>query len=96
LTLALLASAPASPVDVRVLTGNLDNDSTLEWRPSAAATAYEVIWRDTSSPIWQYAKNVGNVTSATLDVAKDNVIFAVRAVDAAGHRSLPVIPLPKR
>jgi hypothetical protein len=96
LTLALLASAPAAPNDVSVLTSNLDNNSTLKWQPSAAATAYEVVWRDTSSPVWQHTKNVGNVTSVTLDVAKDNVIFAVRAIDAAGHRSLPVTPLPER
>jgi len=96
LTLALLASAPAAPETVRVLISNLDNDSTLTWQPSAAAAAYEVVWRDTSSPVWQYTKNVGNVTRATLNVSKDNVIFAVRAIDAAGHRSLPVIPLPER
>jgi hypothetical protein len=96
LTLALLASAPAAPDNVRVSTSTLDNDSTLKWQPSAAAASYEVVWRDTSSPVWQRTKNVGNVTSATLDVSKDNVIFAVRAIDAAGHRSLPVIPLPER
>jgi hypothetical protein len=46
--------------------------------------------------VWQYTKNVGKVTSATLEVSKDNVIFAVRAIDAADHRSLPVTPLPER
>jgi hypothetical protein len=96
LTLALLASAPAAPDDVRILTADLDNASTLKWQPSSGASAYEVVWRDTSSPVWQHAKNVGNVTRVTLDLAKDNVIFAVRAIDAAGHRSLPVIPLPER
>jgi hypothetical protein len=29
-------------------------------------------------------------------MSKDNVIFAVRAVDNQGHRSLPVTPLPER
>jgi hypothetical protein len=96
LTLALLASAPAAPDDVRVVTANLDNDSMLKWQTSAAATAYEVVWRDTSSPVWQHTKNVGNVASATLDIAKDNVIFAVRSIDADGHRSLPVTPMPAR
>ena len=33
---------------------------------------------------------------ATLKMSKDNVIFAVRAVDAEGHRSLPVVPVPER
>jgi len=31
-----------------------------------------------------------------LKLSKDNVIFAVRAVDAHGHQSLPVVPLPER
>jgi hypothetical protein len=29
-------------------------------------------------------------------LSKDNVIFAVRAVDNEGHRSLPVVPVPER
>jgi hypothetical protein len=31
-----------------------------------------------------------------LKLSKDNVIFAVRTVDKAGHRSLPVVPVPER
>ncbi len=95
-TLATLASAPASPANVRLVTSNLDNDSTLKWAPSADASGYEVIWRATSSPGWEHAQNVGNVTATTLKLSKDNEIFAVRAVDREGHRSLPVVPLPER
>ncbi len=97
-TLASLASAPAPPANVRLLTKELQNDSTLTWTASAGglATGYEVLWRDTTAPDWQHAKPVGNVTRATLPMSKDNVIFAVRAVDAKGHRSLPVVPLPER
>jgi len=96
LTLAALASAPASPANVRVVTSNLDNDSTLKWGPSGDASDYEVIWRATSNPVWEHAQNVGNVTTTTLKLSKDNVIFAVRAVDREGHRSLPAVPLPER
>ena len=96
LTLAALASAPASPANVRVVTSNLDNDSTLKWEPSADASGYEVIWRATSSPVWEHAQNVGNVTTITMKLSKDNLIFAVRAVDREGHRSLPVVPSPER
>lgn len=96
LTLAALASAPASPANVRVVTSNLDNDSTLKWEPSADASGYEVIWRATSSPVWEHAQNVGNVTTTTMKLSKDNLIFAVRTVDHQGHRSLPVVPLPER
>lgn len=96
LTLAALASAPATPANVRVVTSNLDNDSTLKWEPSADASGYEVIWRATSSPVWEHAQNVGNVTTITMKLSKDNLIFAVRAVDREGHRSLPVVPSPER
>jgi hypothetical protein len=96
LTLAALASAPPPPANAKVVTTNLDNDSTLKWEPSHGASSYEVIWRATSSPAWEHAQNVGNVTTTTLKLAKDNVIFAVRAVDREGHRSLPVVPLPER
>lgn len=95
LTLAELASAPGSPTNVRLVTSNLDNDSTLKWKPSGDASGYEVIWRATSSPVWEHAQNVGNVTTTTLTLSKDNLIFAVLAVDREGHRSLPVVPLPE-
>jgi len=36
----------------------------------------------------------GGAITVTLPVSKDNVVFAVRAVDAAGHRSLAVAPEP--
>ena len=97
-TLASLASAPAPPANVRLLTKELQNDSTLVWEPSPGglATGYEVLWRDTTAADWQHVKPVGNVTKATLPLSKDNVVFAVRALDAKGHRSLAIIPLPER
>ncbi len=95
-TLASLASAPAPPTSVRMLTKNLENDTTLTWEPSAGAAAYEVVWRSTNAADWEYVQTISTGASATLKVSKDNVIFAVRAVDAAGHRSLPVVPEPER
>ena len=97
-TLAELASAPAPPLDVRLLTKALQNDSTLEWKasPGGLATGYEVLWRDTTAPDWEHVKAVGNVSQVTLPLSKDNVIFAVRAVDAKGHRSLAMMPQPER
>jgi hypothetical protein len=94
--LASLASAPAPPAKVRLQTKQLENDSTLTWEASPSGASYEVLWRDTASPEWEHAQPVGNVTHATLPLSKDNVIFAVRAVDGAGHRSLPVVPQPER
>jgi hypothetical protein len=95
-TLASLASAPAPPAGVKMLTKNLENDTTLTWEPSAGAAAYEVVWRSTNAADWEYAQTVSSGTRATLNVSKDNVVFAVRAVDAAGHRSLPVVPEPEK
>jgi hypothetical protein len=96
LTLATLAAAPAPPTDVKIVTSNLDNNSTLKWGASQGASSYEVVWRATSAPTWEHVKSVGDTTTTTLDISKDNVIFAVRAVDKAGHRSLPVLPVPER
>ena len=95
-TLASLASAPAPPAQVRLQTKELENDSTLTWEASPGSASYEVLWRDTASPQWEHAQPVGNVTRATLPLSKDNVIFAVRAVDGMGHPSLPVVPQPER
>jgi hypothetical protein len=95
-TLASLASAPPAPSNVKLVTAKLDNDSTLKWNASPGASGYEVVWRATTSPEWEHSQNVGNVTTATLKVSKDNVIFAVRAIDNEGHRSLAVVPVPER
>jgi hypothetical protein len=95
-TLASLASAPAPPANVKILTKQLENDTALTWDPSAGASGYEVVWRATSAPDWEHAQTVSSGTRAILQISKDNVIFAVRAVDAAGHRSLSVVPEPER
>ncbi|PYX97339.1 MAG: peptidase M28 [Acidobacteria bacterium] len=95
-TLASLAAAPAPPANVKLVTKELTNDSTLTWEGSPAVAAYEILWRATTSPSWEHAENVGNVTRTTMKLSKDNVIFAVRATDAQGHKSLPVVPTPER
>ena len=105
-TMAVLASAPPPPEKVRVVTRNLDNNTTLHWEngPGApAGTSYEVLWRETAAPDWQRFKaseanqrGSDAVYEVTLPVSKDNVIFGVRAVDAAGHRSVAVAPMPER
>jgi hypothetical protein len=95
-TLASLASAPAPPAKVRLQTKELENNSTLTWDASPGSSSYEVLWRATTSPEWEHAQPVGNVTRTTLPLSKDNVIFAMRAVDHQGHRSLPVVPQPER
>jgi len=75
-----------------------------------AGTKYEIVWRATAAPNWQravMAEKAGAVEGAngglnpgtysvTLPISKDNVIFGVRAVDAQGHRSPAVVPMPSR
>jgi hypothetical protein len=97
-TLASLASAPAPPANAHLLTKDLENDSTLTWEASLGgrASGYEILWRATTSPEWEHVQKVGSVLRTTLKLSKDNVIFAVRAMDSEGHRSLPVVPLPER
>ncbi len=96
-TLASLASAPAPPANVHIETRGLTNDTTLTWEasPGGLATGYQVLWRDGDQPYWQHAMNVpASSTSITLPISKDNVFFALRAVDAKGHISLAVVPTP--
>ena len=102
-TLATLASAPASPEDVHVVTTDLDNNSTLKWTPGAGMPAnatYDVEWRDTSAPDWQWHQPVAAADAAkgsvTLPVSKDNVVFGLRACNAAGECSPAVAPVPER
>lgn len=97
-TLAELASAPGAPQKVRIETKDLINDSTLVWEPPAdgRAAGYEVLWRATSAPDWEHSQSVGKETRMTVPVSKDNVIFAVEAIDAAGHKSQPIVPVPER
>lgn len=94
--LAALATAPGAPRNVRMLTRQLDNDTELTWEapPDSRAVKYEVLWRTTTAAEWENVEAVGNVTTAKLQRSKDNVIFAVRAVDKNGNRSLAVVPMP--
>jgi Peptidase family M28 len=93
-TLATLASAPPPPSNARLITTDLDNNTTLQWDSEAAAgVRYEVVWRELTAPTWERSLHVTDA-KITLPVSKDNVIFGVRSLDAAGHRSLTVVPTP--
>lgn len=96
-TLASLASSPALPADVHLLTKQLENDSKIEWKPAPGAAGYEVLWRKTTDADFP-EENLLRTSEPKIDLpdSKDNVIFGVRSVDAKGHRSLIVIPEPER
>jgi hypothetical protein len=97
--LAMLAFAPARPKNVGIVTARLTNDTDLKWdanrEPDLAG--YEIVWRDTISPIWTNSRMVGNVSSYTMKgMSKDNFFFGVRAVDKSGNRSQVSFPRPVR
>jgi peptidase M28-like protein len=94
--LASLAMGPGRPDSAFVLTKALDNKTQLTWTPVPGAARYEIVRRKTTDALWTDVTDVGNVTAATLPYSKDNWLFAVRAVDAQGHRGVPAFPLPLR
>ncbi|MFG0256640.1 MAG: M20/M25/M40 family metallo-hydrolase [Phycisphaerales bacterium JB043] len=96
--LAHLANAPSMPSNVRVIAAQLTNDTTLRWdaSPEPDVAGYEVVWRETWSPVWEHAMDVGIATEATIDLSKDNWLFGVRAYDEEGYRSPVVFPRAAR
>jgi Zn-dependent M28 family amino/carboxypeptidase len=97
--LASLASAPAKPKNVGIVTARLTNDTELKWDANTDAdlAGYEVVWRDTTAAEWTSGKFVGNVTTYTAKaMSKDNYFFGVRSVDKGGNKSPVVYPRPMR
>jgi Peptidase family M28/Fibronectin type III domain len=95
--LAALAKGPAAPRNVRVEAATLSVNTTLMWQPNTEPdlAGYEIVYRDTTSPVWTNTIKVGNVTSFTVEnITKDNFLFGVRAVDRHGNRSVVTFPTP--
>ena len=90
-----LSRAPARPSDVAIDARELTDDTGLQWSANAEPdlAGYEIVWRDTTEPLWTHSRFVGNVTNYTVeDITKDNFHFGVRAVDRAGNRSTVRFP----
>jgi Peptidase family M28 len=94
-----LATSPSTPKGLQIhttpppgLPGT--NLTTLSWNanPESNVTGYEVVMRETTVPDWTSAIPVGNVTSVTLNISKDNVQFGLRAVDSNSNRSPVAFP----
>ncbi len=102
--MAHLAMAAPAPEKARIITANLTTDTTIRWAappgPSSGAGAqvagYEILVRDTTSPVWQKAIDVGMRTEATVPISKDNVHFGVRSYTGDGYRSLVAFPTAAR
>jgi hypothetical protein len=93
------AAAPASPKQVRVDVRALTPDTTLRWEANSEADlrGYAVLHRRTHEPTWTGRVEVPkDKTEVVLQgFSKDDWLFAVEAVDAAGRRSPPVYPTPQ-
>jgi hypothetical protein len=97
--LAALALAPARPKNVGIVTTRLTNDTDLKWDANTEPdlAGYEIVWRDTTSPVWTNSRMVGRVITYTMPgMSKDNYFFGVRAVDKQGNRSPVSYPRPMR
>lgn len=97
-SLAALAWAPSRPKGVTILSARLSNDTDLRWEANKEPdlAGYEIVWRDTTSPVWTNSKAVGNVTSFTMKgMSKDNYFFGVRSIDKDGNRSPVTYPRPQ-
>ena len=96
--LGSLALGPAQPEDPVIVATQLTNDTELTWQPNPEPdlAGYEIVWRETTEPLWTNSIPVGNVTSFTVEgMSKDNYQFGVRAVDRDGYRSPVSFPLPQ-
>jgi Peptidase family M28 len=97
--LAALALAPARPKDVHIVTTRLTNDTDLEWTPDSEPSFdhYEIVWRDTTEPMWTHSKAIGKDAKYTAkEMSKDNYFFGVRAVGKDGVKSPVSYPTPVR
>ncbi|CAM3849376.1 M20/M25/M40 family metallo-hydrolase [Kibdelosporangium persicum] len=92
-----LANGPGTPKGVRINTSRLTNDTDLLWQRGSEPdlAGYEVVWRETTAHDWTHYIDVGDTTTARVDLSKDNVFFGVRAYDKAGHRSPVAFPTPQ-
>jgi hypothetical protein len=94
-----LASSPSTPKNLKIHTAPPPglpgtNLTTMDWNanPEPNLSGYEVVLRETTEADWSRKIPVGNVTSVTLDISKDNVQMGVRAVDQHGNHSPVAFP----
>lgn len=95
-TLWSLANGPGTPKNVLIDDAVLTNTSTLHWDATGDPdiAGYEIVWRECTEPDWTHAIPVGNVTTTTVPLIKDNTFIAVRAMNTAGMRSPVAFPTP--
>lgn len=93
INLASLAWAPPAPKNVAI-GGIVEPSTKLRWEKVPGDIAgYKIYWRDTTSPVWQHSRFVGDVSEFMLDgIVIDNFFFGVVSVGKNGHESLVTFP----
>jgi hypothetical protein len=99
LTLAALASSPQTPERVTFRAGQ-QVGNVITWTPVKGASSYMLLYRETAASQWSERSAPANPAPASaassgpmyqieIPESGDNYIFAIAAVDAQGHESLP-------
>ncbi|QTY26853.1 M28 family peptidase [Flavobacterium sp. CS20] len=94
INLASLGWAPLQPENVEI-GGAVQPSTTLKWKKSEDTNVkgYKIYWRETTSPIWQYSRYVGDVNEFTLkNIVIDNYLFGVATVGKNGFESVVSFP----
>ena len=94
INLASLAWAPPSLKELSI-GGVVEASVKFKWKKidNPNISGYKIYWRDTTSPIWDYSRYVGDVSEATLEgIVIDNFFFGVSTVGKNGFESPVVFP----
>ena len=94
INLASLAWAPPSLEELSI-GGVVEASVKFKWKKidNPNISGYKIYWRDTTSPIWDYSRYVGDVSEATLEgIVIDNFFFGVSTVGKNGFESPVVFP----
>jgi hypothetical protein len=92
-----LASIAWAPPAVKSLSigGVVEPSVKFRWEAvdNNSVKGYKIYWRDTTSPIWQNSRYIGNVSEYTLDgIVIDNFLFGISTVGKNGIESPVVFP----
>jgi hypothetical protein len=96
-SLIALARSPRVPRNAHIVATQLSYDTELTWdkNPESDVTDYEIVWRNSTSPVSTHARRVGDVTDATIEnLNKDDNQVGVRAIDRDGNRSPVAFAVP--
>ncbi|HSP41177.1 MAG TPA: M28 family metallopeptidase [Gillisia sp.] len=93
INLASLAWAPPAPTKVEI-GGIVEPSTKFKWEKVQGDIAgYKIYWRETTAPLWENSRFVGDVDEFTLTgIVIDNYFFGISTVGKNGHESPVVFP----